>query len=154
MPNPRFDECAVIEQDTAEGLARACRVISSRDCVLLKNTEFHTELARPAGTGRYWFSNRVEQAGRKCSIQTSEMKRGGRYVRRAAHAGRKDKRASEEMLGPGHWNFISVILQRFCSSGIYGLGIILSLCSPFTFFPQWLRLLCSDEKHGQSICHL
>lgn len=53
MPNPRFDECAVIEQDTAEGLARACRVISSRDCVRLKNTEFHTELARPAGTGRY-----------------------------------------------------------------------------------------------------
>lgn len=92
MPNPCFDECAVIEQDAAEGLAGACRVISSRDCVCLKNTEFHTELARPAGTGRYWFSNRVERVGRKCSIQTRELKRGERYVRRAAHAGRKDKK--------------------------------------------------------------
>lgn len=53
MPNPCFDECAVIEKDTAEGLARARRVISSRDCERLKHTEFHTELARPAGTGRY-----------------------------------------------------------------------------------------------------
>lgn len=53
MPNPCLDECAVIEKDTAEGLPRACRVIASRDCVRLKNTEFHTELARPAGTGRY-----------------------------------------------------------------------------------------------------
>lgn len=53
MPNPCCDECAVIEKDTAEGLARARRVISSRDCARLKNTEFHTELARPAGTGRY-----------------------------------------------------------------------------------------------------
>lgn len=84
IPNPSFDECAVFEQDTAEGLARACRVISSWDCVRLKNTEFHTELARPAGTGRYWFSNRVERGGRKCSIQTREMKRGGHYVRRAS----------------------------------------------------------------------
>lgn len=112
IPNPSFDECAAIEQDTAEGLARACRVISSWDCVRLKNTEFHTELARPAGTGRYWFSNRVERGGRKCSIQTREMKRGGHYVRRAS---RKEgqKRLSEETLGPGYWNFISVILHSF-----------------------------------------
>lgn len=53
MANPCFDVEAVIEQDTAKGLARARRVISSRDCVRLKNTEFHTELASPAGTGRY-----------------------------------------------------------------------------------------------------
>lgn len=53
MPRPRFDECAVIEKDTAEGLARASHVISSLDCVRLKHTEFHTELGRPAGTGRY-----------------------------------------------------------------------------------------------------
>lgn len=42
MPNPRFDECAVIDQDataaaatataTAKGLARGCCVASSRDC--------------------------------------------------------------------------------------------------------------------------
>lgn len=53
--------------------------------VRLKHTEFHTELARPAGTERYWFSNWVEKGGRKCSIQTRERERRGRHVRRAAH---------------------------------------------------------------------
>lgn len=136
MPNPCFDECAVIEKDTAEGLARACRVISSRDCVRLKNTEFHTELARPAGTGRYWFSNTVEKAGRKCSIQTSERKRGGGYERKQHMWSKRTKRPSEEMLGPGHGNFISVILLCCCfSHGFYSWEIILSHCNPFTCFP-------------------
>lgn len=87
------------ERTLPKALVRARRVISSRDCVRLKNTEFHTELARPAGTGRYWFSNGVERGGRKCSIQTRERKRGGRYVRRAAHAERKDKKAEWRNVG-------------------------------------------------------
>lgn len=96
MPNPSFDECAVIEKDTDEGLARVCHVISSRDCMCLKHTEFHTELARPAGTERYWFSNRVERGGRKCSTQTKERKREGRYVSGAAHARGRTKKAEWE----------------------------------------------------------
>lgn len=55
MPNPFLDECATIGEDAAEGLARSCRVVSSGDRVCLKRAGFHTELARPAGTGRYWF---------------------------------------------------------------------------------------------------
>lgn len=53
MPNPCLDEHAVTEKETADNLARACRVTSSRDFVRLKHREFHTELGRPAGTERY-----------------------------------------------------------------------------------------------------
>lgn len=113
MPNPRFDECAVMEQEAAnaaaaaaKGLARGCCVASSRDCVCLKNTEFHSELVRPAGTRRYWFSRRVKRAGRKCSIRTrerwsAEMKRCARGT--AACEDIKDEKKKKERESEEMW---------------------------------------------------
>lgn len=98
MPDPRLEECAVIEKDTAEGLARASHVTSSLDCVSLKHTEFHTELGRPAGTGRYWFSNRVERVGRKCSTQTREEERRAQCEKSSTY-GQKDKKAEWKNVG-------------------------------------------------------
>lgn len=82
--------------------------------VRLKHTEFHTELARPAGTERYWFSNWVEKGGRKCSIQTRERERRGRHVRRAAHVWGRAKRQSE----------------KYLDLAMYILGVIHSFYSP------------------------
>lgn len=54
-------------KDTAPRLVEGVGHITSfRDCPRLKHTEFHAELARPAGTERYWFSDRVDRGGRKC----------------------------------------------------------------------------------------
>lgn len=163
MPNPRFDECAVMKQEAAtaaaaaaKGLARGCCVASSGDYVCLKNTEFHSELVRPAGTRRYWFSRRVKRAGRKCSIRTrerwsTEMKRCPRLT--AACEDIKDKKinkkkgASEEMWRRGSWNFISVIGCCFSPAGIYSVEIFfLSLSQPFHMF---LCVLLDWKRRGK-----
>lgn len=98
-PNPCFDECAVMEKDTTEGLARAFRVVSSRDCVRLKHTEFHTELARPAGTERYWFSNRVVRGGKKCCTQTREERGKRALCEKSSTCRRPDKKAEWQNVG-------------------------------------------------------
>lgn len=77
MFNFCFDECAVIERTLLKAwLEPPMSYPQWIVCAPQTHWISHWIIGRPAGTGRYWFSNRVERVGTKYSTKTRGGEKG------------------------------------------------------------------------------
>lgn len=97
MPNLCFDDCAVIEKDTAEGLAKACRVISSGDCT--PQTHWISHWISQTSWYREILIFQLSWEGRT-EMQSEEEK--STSYEKSSTCVRKDKKAEWKILGPGY----------------------------------------------------